>query len=136
MRLMFVAAQYSIAVSGMELFRLPIRSTVGGITIDLASAPLAPGVHELRIESTIGGVEIYVPSYVAFTFDVRRPLGGCDVHDGLGWIERAGTKLRRLFKMPKRIPNVAPEPSAPVAIRFVIDGVVGGVDVYRLAPPL
>ena len=132
---MFVAAQYSIAVSGMELFSLPIQSEVGGITIELASTPLAPGVYELRIANTVGGVEIYVPSYVTFTFEMRRPVGGCDVDDGLGWIERAGGKLRRMFRMPKRIPNdVAPAPSAPVTIRFVIDGVAGGIDVYRLAP--
>jgi len=45
---------------GMSLFKYPITSTIGGIEIDLASAPLEPGEHRLEIESTIGGIEIYV----------------------------------------------------------------------------
>jgi len=44
--------------------QVPITSTIGGIEIDLASAPLEPGEHRLEIESTIGGIEIYVPRYV------------------------------------------------------------------------
>ena len=126
---------HSIAVSGMALFRRPIHSTVGGITIDLASAPLAPGVHELHIESAFGGVEVFVPSYVQLTVEGNRIIGGYDVHEGLGWIERAGAGLRRMFRLSNQIPRtVAPAPSEPITIRLVIDGVAGGLDVYRLAP--
>jgi hypothetical protein len=135
---MSIGGQYhSIAVSGMALFRQPIHSTIGGITIDLASAPLAPGVHELRIESAIGGVEIYVPSYVKFSVEGGRIVGGYDVHEGLGWIGRARNSLRRMFRMPNHIPErVAPAPNEPVTIRVVLDGAFGGLDVYRLAPAL
>jgi hypothetical protein len=133
---MSIGGQYhSISVSGMQLFRRPIQSTVGGITIDLASAPLVPGVHELRIESAFGGVEIYMPAYVQFTVEGGRIIGGYDVHDGLGWIERAESKLRRVFRMANQIPKrVAPAPVEPVTIRILLDGVAGGLDVYRLAP--
>ena len=133
---MSTGGQYhSIAVSGMALFRNPIVSTIGGITIDLASAPLEPGVHVLRIESALGGVEIYVPAYVQLTVEGGRIVGGHDVHEGLGWIERAERGVRRMFRMPNQIPqHVAAAPSEPVSIRLVIDGVAGGLDVYRLAP--
>ena len=52
---------HSISHSGMAIFEHPIESVFGGVEIDLASAPIDPGSHELHIEMTIiGGVEIYV----------------------------------------------------------------------------
>ena len=126
---------HSISVSGMALFARPIESTVGGIVVDLASAPIQPGHHELKIDVSIGGIEIYVPSYVQLTMDGGAVIGGYDVHEGLGWLERAERSMRRLLRLSNQVPaNAPPAPTEPISIHCVIEGGIGGVDVYRLPP--
>ena len=122
---------HSISSSGMALFKYPIVSTIGGIEIDLASAPLDPGEHRLEIEATIGGIEIYVPRYVQFTVEGGAAIGGYDVHDGPGLWNKLVHKLRIPGAAPVRAVD-NPDPSQPIAIHFVIDGGIGGIDIYRL----
>jgi len=95
---------HSISYAGMKIFDAPIESTIGGIEVDLASAPITPGEYRLELDATIGGIEIYLPSYVTFTIEGSAAIGGQDVH----------------------------EPDKPISIHFVIDGGVGGLDIYRL----
>lgn len=126
---------FSIAHSGMALFEKPIRSTIGGIEIDLASAPIAPGEHRLEIEVTIGGIEIYVPAHVKFTVEGGALIGGYDVHEGLPWWTRLGTSMLKLVGARGKIPDHAvpdANPDQATTIHFVIEGGIGGVDVYRL----
>jgi hypothetical protein len=126
---------HSISASGMALFDHPITSTIGGIEIDLASAPLAPGAHRLEIESTIGGIEIYVPRYITFTVEGGAAIGGYDVHDGPGVWNKLVQKLRSVVRLSASVPIHAvdnPDPSKPISIHFVIDGGVGGIDIYRV----
>jgi hypothetical protein len=125
----------SISHAGMAIFDQPIRSTIGGIVVDLASAPITPGEHRLEIEAGVGGIEIYLPRYVQFTVEGGPTIGGQDVHDGLGVWEKMTNKLRSALHLPSTIPDHAvenPNPDAPVKIHFVIDGVAGGLDIYRL----
>ncbi|HTR52990.1 MAG TPA: LiaF domain-containing protein [Kofleriaceae bacterium] len=125
---------FSIAHSGMALFDHPIRSTIGGIEIDLASGPIQPGHHKLEIEATIGGIEIYVPKHVKFTVEGGALVGGYDVHDGLPWYTRAYRRMQKLFGMTA-IPSESvpsPDPTAETTIHFVIEGGIGGIDVYRV----
>jgi hypothetical protein len=123
---------HSIAASGMALFKYPITSTIGGIEIDLASAPIEPGEHRLEIEAAIGGIEIYLPSYVKFTVEGGATIGGYDVHEGPGVLNKLSRALH-LSRVPLRaVPQ--PDPSQPISIHFVIDGGIGGIDIYRLQP--
>jgi hypothetical protein len=126
---------FSIAHSGMSLFDRPIHSTLGGVAVDLASAPIAPGEHRLEIETMIGGIEIYVPEHVKFTIEGGALLGGFDVHEGLPWWTRLGSSMLRLVGARTKIPETAvpdANPDQPTTIHFVIEGGIGGVDVYRL----
>jgi hypothetical protein len=126
---------HSISASGMKLFEQPISSTIGGLEIDLVSAPLAPGEHRLVIESTIGGIEIYLPRYVQFTVEGGATIGGFDVHDGPGTWNTLVQKLRHLVHLPESVPTHAvenPDPTQSISIHFVIDGGIGGIDIYRL----
>ena len=91
-----MSATHSISHSGMALFDTPIQSTFGGVVIDLASAPIEPGDHELHVEVTFGGIEIYLPKYVKFVVDGGAELGGQDVHEGHGFVNRVGRGLGRL----------------------------------------
>jgi len=123
---------HSISHAGMAIFERPIESMFGSLEIDLASAPIAPGVHELHIETTIGSVEIYLPKHVAFTVDGGPLIGGHDVYDGLPFFKSLEHKLRATFGMANRIPAESAYSPGPTSIRFVIDGGVGGIDIYRI----
>lgn len=119
----------------MALFDQPIRSTFGGITVDLASAPLTPGEHRLEIEGGFGGIEIYLPRYVQFTVEGGPELGGQDVHDGLGLWERLVNRVCDVLRLPKAVPDHAvanADPGKPIMIRFVISNLAGGLDIYRI----
>jgi predicted membrane protein len=114
----------------MALFKYPITSTIGGIEIDLASAAIEPGEHRLEIEAAIGGIEIYLPSYVKFTVEGGAVIGGYDVHDGAGLLNKI-TRALRLSRVPVRA-VVQPDPAQSISIHFVISGGIGGIDIYRL----
>ena len=118
----------------MALFDHPIRSTVGGIEIDLATAPILPGNHRLEIEVTIGGIEIYLPKHVKFTVEGGAIVGGYDVHDVLDLGARIARGFQKLLGRTS-IPNTSvpsPDPSAETSIHFVIEGGIGGIDIYRV----
>jgi hypothetical protein len=122
-----MATTHSISHSGMALFSVPIQSTIGGLVIDLAS--------ELRIETTVGGIEIYLPRHVTFLVNGSPMVGGQDVHDGHGFFNRLGRSLGGLFGWHSSIPDTAvpsPDPSKPTMIRISVDAGIGGIDIYRI----
>jgi hypothetical protein len=130
-----MSAFYSISHSGMALFDCPIESKSGGLTVDLASAPLAPGHHELTLRTSVGGIEIYLPRHVTFTWEGGPRHGGYDVHEGHGLLNRIGRRIRAAFGSPSRIPDraVGPEDaSQPTTLHLVIESWIGGIDVYRI----
>ena len=124
---------HSISHSGMAIFDRPISSMIGGLTIDLASAPIAPGAHRLELDVSIGGIEIYVPAYIRFTIEGGAMIGGYDVHDGAGLWNRFCAWLH-LGKTPVRAaanPDLAQ--ITTVHLKWIDGGSIGGVDVYRLS---
>ncbi len=125
----------SISARVNAIFDRPISSTIGGIVVDLASAPIEPGDHRLEIDAGIGGVEIYLPRYVQFTVEGGPGLGGQDIHEGLGLWDKLVHKVKDALHLPNQIPEHAVEsadPAKPVKLTLAIDGVVGGIDIYRL----
>jgi hypothetical protein len=128
-----VSAFYSISHSGMALFDRPIEWETG-LTIDLVSAPLAPGNHELTVCTAFGGTELYLPRHVKLTIEAEPQHGGCEVH-GHGALNRIGRQLQKLLGVRSRIPDRAvdaDDPSRPTTLHLVIEGRWGGVDVYRI----
>ncbi len=127
---------YSISTSGVNLFQQGKISTgLGGITLDLASAPIPPGEYRLDIETMMGGVEIYLPRYVQFTIDGNSVMGGKNIHEGLDWWKSMTLKFQEVFRLPNQIPDHAVAPISqeqPVTIHFLINTGMGGVDIYRL----
>ena len=116
----------------MALFDRPIRSTIGGIEIDLASGAISPGEHRLEIESTIGGIEIYIPKDVKFTIEGGAVVGCYDVHEGIPWPARLANRALRLIRLAAPLPRASATVTEPTTIHFVIDGGVGGIDIYRV----
>ncbi len=130
----FGGQNHSISTSGMMLFRQgPISSTVGGIELDLVSAPIDPGEYILEINASVGGVAIYLPRYVQFTIEGGSVFGGRDIHNGTEW-HKMQKKLRGMVALPDEPPAfaLANHDERPVAIRFVLNVTFGGVDVFRL----
>ncbi|HEX4451338.1 MAG TPA: hypothetical protein VH143_10735 [Kofleriaceae bacterium] len=133
-----MARFHSISNKGMAIFDRRIESLIGGVEVDLVSAPIAPGTHRLEIDTNIGGIEIYLPKYVAYSIDGGPVIGGEDIHDGFGLWSRFGRSIARLFGMKKKIPDRAvpnPTPDQPIRIELVIYGGIGGLDIYRLDEP-
>ncbi len=126
---------HSISHSGADIFKEPIRSGIGGMVVDLVSAPIPPGEHTLTIESGAGGIEIYLPRYAQFTVEGTRGLGGADVHEGLGFWSSLGHKIKDKLHLANQVPDhaVAPvDPAKPVKIKIHITHGIGGLDIYRL----
>jgi hypothetical protein len=126
---------YSIANRGMSIFERPIQSLIGGLEIDLVSAPIEPGTHRLELEATVGGIEIYLPKYVKYTIEGGSLIGGEDIYDGFPWHSRAFRKLAKLVGMRSKIPDHAvdnPTPDQPITLKLVIEGGIGGLEIYRL----
>lgn len=127
---------YSISRDGVGLLQNgKISTAIGGITIDLASAPIPPGDHHIEISTVMGGVEIYLPRYVEFTVDGSSVMGNKEVYNGLDFWTALLKKFQDLLHLPSDIPSHAIAPadsSRPVTIHFLINTGMGGVDIYRL----
>jgi hypothetical protein len=131
----FGGQSHSISNSGMMLFQQgPITSVAGGIELDLISAPIDPGEYTLEINSTMGGVDIFLPHYVQFTIDGGSTFGGRDVHNGVDQWHKIQRKLRKIVPLSDEPPAfaLASHDERPVSIRFVLKTTMGGVDIYHL----
>ena len=131
----FGGQHHSISNSGMMLFQQgSITSVVGGIELDLVSAPIDPGEYTLQINAAVGGVDIFLPHYVQFTIDGGSVFGGQDVHNGVDQWHKMQRKLRRIVQLPDEPPAfaLANHDERPVSIHFMLQMGAGGVDIYRL----
>jgi hypothetical protein len=127
--------EYSISQVGLSIFHEDITSVMGGVDIDLATMPIPPGQYELRVNTTMGGADIFLPHYVRFTINGTTLMGGKDVHSGA----RYWRKLVHKFKKHMDLPDFPPEfalsefnPEQPVIIHLVLNTAMGGVDIYQL----
>jgi len=127
---------HSISTSGMMLYEQgAFNSGMGGVVLDLASAPIEPGEYNLEINAGMGGVEIYLPRYVQFTVDGTSVFGGTNIHEGLGWWKTMLARFRGTLDIPNQVPEFAvaqADPERPVKIHFHINSGMGGVNIYRL----
>ncbi len=131
----FGGQSHSISNNGMMLFQQgPITSIAGGIELDLVSAPIEFGEYTLEINTTVGGVDIFLPHYVQFTIDGGSMFGGQDVHNGVEQWRKMKRKLRHIVPLSDEPPAfaLANHDERPVSIRFILNITVGGVDIYHL----
>lgn len=124
----------SISHSGTLLFEQKISTGVGGVTIDLASAPIPPGSYTLDMQTGMGGVEIYLPKYVKFVVDAHSVVGSQHVHEGTSYWQELKKKIKDTIHLSDEMPAHVAEPPAEgqVTIRFLIHTGMGGIDIYRL----
>lgn len=53
---------------------------MGGVELDLRHASLDPAGTELEIATTMGGIQVLVPSHWAVEIDTKTLIGGFDAH--------------------------------------------------------
>jgi hypothetical protein len=126
---------YSISDRGMGIFERRIEALIGGLEIDLVSAPIEPGTHRLELDANVGGIEVYLPKYVKYTIEGGPVIGGEEIHDGFPWFERTFRRLGKLVGLRSKIPDRAvdnPTPDQTITIHLVVDGGIGGLEIYRL----
>ena len=131
----FGGQSYSISNSGTMLFQQGvIKSFIGGVEVDLVSAPIEPGEYKLEVQTGDGGIEIFLPRYVQFTIDGGSILGGRDMHTGTEQWARMQKKLRKIVTLPDEPPAfaLASHDERPVNIHFTFRTGLGGVDIYKL----
>ncbi|HEY3353239.1 MAG TPA: hypothetical protein VGQ83_08335 [Polyangia bacterium] len=58
--------------------RIKVRAVLGGVVLDFREANLAPGVIDVEVATTLGGVEIIVPPWLAVQTEGSAVLGGFD----------------------------------------------------------
>jgi hypothetical protein len=92
--------------------KLRALAVLGGIELDLREAVFAPGVHEIKVNTLFGGVEIIVPPSVAVECEGSGILGG--------------------FESVNRSP-IDPDPERPL-VRIRGLAILGGVEVSTRLP--
>ena len=127
--------EYSISQLGLAIFQEDFTSLMSGVEIDLATMPIPPGQYELRVNTTMTGVEIFLPHYVRFTLNGNSIMSSKDIHSGAKYWR----KLTRKFKKNMALPDYPPEfaltdfnPQQPVIIHLVLNAAMSGVSIYQL----
>ncbi len=55
---------FSIAADGLESFTGDEVTTImGGLIMELVSAPIKPGVYDIRLTALMSGIRIFLPAY-------------------------------------------------------------------------
>lgn len=55
---------FSIATDDLSALTQNASTTVmGGLVIDLISAPITPGTYDIRLTSVMGRIQIFLPAY-------------------------------------------------------------------------
>ena len=112
-----------------------ISAVMGGVIVDLVSAPMEPGEYGLRVAAAMGGGEIYLPRYAKLAIDGLSFWGGKRVHVGKDhWERMRGRLLAAGVELPEEVPPYALEAfeERPVTVRFTVNALMGGFGVYRL----
>lgn len=127
--------EFSISQLGLAIFQEDFTSLMSGTEIDLATMPIPPGQYELKVNATMGGVNIFLPHYVRFTINGDSIMSSKDIHSG----SRYWRKLTRKFKKQMSLPEFPPEfaltefnPEQPVIIHLLLNTAMSGVDIYQL----
>jgi hypothetical protein len=132
----FGARAYSVSRdgAGFLLSGEPILAALGGVVVDLVSAPLEPGEYRLSVAARMGGGEIYLPRCANLDVEDRSAWGGSRLFEGAGHWPRMRWALRGSVDLPGEIPAHALEGfgERPVTVCLALDTRMGGFGVYRL----
>jgi hypothetical protein len=132
--------EYSISQLGLAIFQQDFTSLMGGTDIELVTMPIPPGQYELRVNATMGGINIFLPHYVRFTINGNSIMSGKDIHTGPRYWRKLVRKFRKQMTFNQMaLPEFPPEfaltefnPEQPVIIHLVLNTAMSGVNIYQL----
>jgi hypothetical protein len=120
-----------------EIARARHTTLMGGIVIDLVSAPIDPGVYHLRFDAVLGGMRAFIPACARVQVGGPRSLGGAQLHDDQDfWREMQHAFSGTGVKVPANPPQWAVEPyeERPVTLHIAVTSVMGGAAIHQLEP--
>lgn len=129
---------FSIAADGMAAITGAEFTTImGGLVMELVSAPIEPGTYDIRLTAMMGGIRIFLPAYAKVELHGTSFWGGKRLHHNNEFWDQ----LRQAFdgsnvQVPATPPAWARASYAehPVTLRFTINAIAGGASMYQLEP--
>ena len=129
-----IATDELSALTGEEF-----TTVMGGLLIDLVSAPITPGTYDIRLTAIMGGIQIFLPAYAKVQLNEETYWGGKRIYHGKAFQQ----EMRQAFSnttiqapMPLPVWATASYEDYPVTLRFTIKTIMGGAHIYQLEPNL
>ena len=127
-----IATDELSALTGEEF-----TTVMGALVIDLVSAPITPGTYHIRLNTVMGGIQIFLPAYAKVQLNGERFWGGNQVYRGDAfWQEMRKAFTNSIVHVPQTPPAWASASyeEYPVTLQLTISTAMGGAHIYQLAP--
>jgi hypothetical protein len=118
-----------------DLTKKRLTTVMGGIAVDLISAPIAPGTYDIEFAAVMGGITMFLPACATLEPGGRSVWGGTRINGA----EQFWTEMRRVFapssvQVPATPPPWAIEPhqDRAVSLRISVSSLMGGMEIYQL----
>lgn len=129
---------FSIARDGLEAFTGDEFTTImGGLVMELVSAPIQPGIYNIRLTTMMGGIQVFLPACAKVELLGTSFWGG----KRLSKSSEFWPQMREAFagsnvQMPATPPAwaLASYAEYPVTLRFSINAIMGGANMFQLEP--
>jgi hypothetical protein len=129
---------FSIATDGLEVFTGDDFTTImGGLLMDLVSAPITPGIYNIRLTALMGGIRIFLPAYPRVELHGASFWGGKRLYQSNElWHQMRADFASSSVQMPAIPPEWAHASYTeyPVTLRFTINAIIGGATIYQFEP--
>lgn len=127
---------FSIATDELSALTHDEFTTVmGRLVIDLVSAPIPSGTYDIHLSAVMGGVQIFLPAYAEVQLNGETFWGGKQLYGS----ESFWQEMRQAFaNSDVQIPTTPPvwatasHEAYPVTLRFRINAIMGGAQIYQL----
>ena len=129
---------FSIATDGLEAFTGDEFTTImGGLIMELVSAPIKPGIYNIRLTALMGGIRIFLPAYAKVELHGASFWGGKRLYQSNEfWRQMQEAFAGSNVQVPTTPPAWARASYTeyPVTLRFTINAIVSGASIYQLEP--
>jgi hypothetical protein len=129
---------FSLATDPLsDLTNARLTTVMGGIAVDLISAPIEPGTYDIRFAAAMGGITMFLPACAEVQTGGRSFWGGTRLRGA----EQFWTEMRRVFATSSvRVPStppawaIQPHDQRAVTLRISANSLMGGIEIYQLEP--
>jgi hypothetical protein len=135
---MWTRQTFSVARDGLEAITGDQVTTVmGGLVMELVSAPIAPGVYHMELTAFMGGIQLFLPANANVELRGASFWGGKQLYrDQEFWRRLHEAFAESGVQLPATPPAWAHASYAenPVTLQLTINAILGGASVYQLEP--